>query len=314
MEFAGDEDFSFLARLCSWASIITMPVEVSVGEQLVKLTYTDPIQEWTPDWELGIRAGVKPLPTLIDLPYAGAQTFHLETHPPQGMAVSRGIVAVRVAGEVVRDREAVGTGRSLHLYLPELERGRSGAAPLELRAQREGFLENARNACLAVTIVLGLSIAFAAPLAKANATVPTLLLFLPGLLATVVLQPTAHPMTRRVLTGVRYAVMVCAGTAFLAAFWLIAAPQESHRVSAGTAILAPKAADPVPRTALAPAVPAPQSAPRPAVSRPEVEQARAWHEEAEPSVSWLRVVWGLLFVVSLAASGLVWLAHRRSSP
>jgi hypothetical protein len=311
---AADADFRFLARLVAWASIVAMPVEVSAGEKLVKLAYSEPITEWKPDWQWRSRAGLGPLPTQVDLPYVGAQTFHLETHPPQGMAVSRGLLAVGAPGDPpYRFTEAAKRGRSVHLYLPGVEEGRSGAAPLELSAQRPGFMNNARSACLAVSAVLGLSIVFADPLAEANRTVPTLLLFLPGLLATVVLQPMAHALTRKVLTGVRYAVMVSAALAFLAAFWLIAAPQVTERVSAAGVLGGPIAGrSAVSEVAVAPAVPASVAEPSGEVAAKRV--AHGWLNEKRPSTKWLRIVWGTLFSISLGASGLVWVAHRRSSP
>jgi hypothetical protein len=312
---AADPDFRFLARLVAWASIVAMPVEVSAGEQLVKLAYSEPITEWKPDWKWRSRAGLGPLPTQIDLPYVGAQTFHLETHPPQGMAVSRGLLAVGAPGNPpYRFTEAAKRGRSVHLYLPGVEEGRSGAAPLELSAQRPGFMNNARSACLAVSAVLGLSIVFASPLAEANRTVPTLLLFLPGLLATVVLQPMGHALTRKVLTGVRYAVMVSAALAFLAAFWLIAAPQVTERVTVAAVLdRPPPGRSSIPEVAVAPAVPAATTEPLRKVAAPE-RTAHGWLKEQRPSTKWLRIVWGLLFLISLAASGLVWAAHQRSSP
>ena len=313
---ARDGSFRFLATLVSWSSIVAMPVEMTPGQKLLKLAYSEPIAGWADNWKIAIRAGLSPLPAQIDLPFVGAQTFHLETHPPQGMTVSAGSLAVRTPTKL-EFREAPSTGRSVHLYMPEVDRGRSGAAFLELGVQRAGFMDNARTACMAVTGVLALSIAFAGPLARANKTVPTLLLFLPGLLATLVLQPTAHALTRRVLTVVRYAIMLCATLAFLAAFLLVAAPTVSQVETSNSGTATAKHSGEV----FEHAIPTHrhshrgQSAPRTRANSGPISTSPTQSTESErPSTTWLRIAWGVLLLISAAATTLVWKARGRAQP
>jgi hypothetical protein len=318
---AADRDFRFFARLISWSSIVVLPIPLSFGERLIKLSYSEPIEEWK-EWGLRIRAGIDPLPARIDLPFVGGQTFHLEAHPPVGMAVERGVIGVRTR-EGSESKVEEGSGRAMHLYLPGLEQGRSGAAFFFLRAQKGGFMENARAACAAVAAVLVLSVIIAPQLAKANATVPTLMLFLPGLLATIVLQPTAHALTHHVLAMIRNAVLLCAVLAYLAALWLVAAPSEQVRTyarvpvaSVSTEAPARQKPDSVRRTGekRQPVGVKARSGGGPADTRnvETVERSVLVQTSSRPSAGSLRVGWGVLAVFAIAALGLTSVARSRA--
>ncbi len=315
---ANDSDFCFLARLVAWSSIVAMPVEITPGQKLLKLAYSEPIMEWTHGWRFAIRAGLNPLPAQVDLPFVGAQTFHLEAHPPHGMAIASARLAVS-SPTGPRVEGAPDTGRSAHLYIHDGEHAQSAAAFLELGAQQAGFIDNARTACLAVTGVLALCIAFAHSLAQANKTVPTLLLFLPGLLATLVFQPAAHALTRRVVTAVRNATLVCACAAFLAAFWLIAAPLE--RRDPWTAVRADNAQLSASLPGRKPGATVDSSGDpiSPALLSINgtvrlVAQPTRASEPQDPSTTWIRVVWGVLLLVSGGATVLVCFARGRAQP
>lgn len=320
---AADDDFRFLARLVSWSSVVVIPTACRPGEHLIKLAYSEPIEEWE-EWGLRIRAGVDPLPARIDLPFVGGQTFHLEAHPPAGMVVESGLLGV-LTRRGFESRKTEKSARAMHLYLPELEQGRSGAAFLSLRAQRGGFMENALAACGAVAAVLVLSTVFAPQLAKANATVPTLMLFLPGLLATIVLQPTAHALTHHILAMIRNAVLFCAALAYLAALWLVVAPSE--QVKAYTQVIpAPISNDASPKGAAASSrreVPSrrPEGAksrsddPRPATNGASGTGRNVLVQTtSRPSTVWLRVGWGFLSLLAIGAFSLTALARRRARP
>jgi hypothetical protein len=309
---ARDHGFRFLAQLLASASIVAMPVEVRPGQQLLKLSYSEPIMQWNEEWELSMRFGLRPLPAQVDLPFLGAQTFHLEVHPPQGMSVSSGLLAVatRKGPKLLQEPS---TGRSVHLYMPDGGVAQSGVALVGLRAQRAGFMETARTACAAVSGVLALSVVFAEPLAEANRTMPTLLLFFPGLLATFALQPMRHALTQRVLTAIRNSTLVCAGAAFLAAFVLMVAP--AHRHPEGAELHAPKGASLRLGSGRGPA-----RAAEPAhglfsiVGNARLTVVKEAPQPRSPSTSWLRIGWSLLFLVSLAATVLVAVATRRAMP
>jgi hypothetical protein len=310
---ARDAGFRFLARLLASASIVAMPVEIRPGQQLLKLSYSEPIMQWNEDWEPAMRVGLNPLPAQVDLPFLGAQTFHLEVHPPEGMSVSSGLLAVatRKGPELL---EVPSTSRSIHLYMSDGDKAQSGAALVALRAQRSGFMETAQAACAAVTVILALCVVFAKPLAEANRTMPTLLLFFPGLLATFALQPMRHALTRRVLTTIRNSTLVCAAAAFLAAFVLIAAPDkqaaEAGRAG-GTRLSLQAHSSPGPairgRVGAAPSLLSINGTAQLTVvgEGPQAEAA---------SVEWLRLGWGFLLLVSLGATALVVVATRKAMP
>jgi hypothetical protein len=312
---AQDAGFRFLARLLASASIVAMPVEIKPGQQLLKLSYSEPIMQWNEDWEPAMRVGLSPLPAQVDLPFLGAQTFHLEVHPPDGMSVSSGLLAVatRRGPELL---EVPTTSRSIHLYMPDGDKAQSGAALVGLRAQRGGFMETARAACAAVTTILALCIIFAGPLAEANKTMPTLLLFFPGLLATFALQPMRHALTQRVLSTIRNLTLICAAAAFLAAFVLIAAPVERgyETARAGSSDLTleggPKSAPAKAAKGASGAAPSLLSIGADA-KLTVIEQAP---RSEGASVLFLRIVWGLLLLVSLSATALVAVATRKAMP
>lgn len=309
---ARDPGFRFLARLLASASIVAMPVEIQPGQQILKLSYSEPIMQWNKNWEVAMRVGRNPLPAQVDLPFLGAQTFHLEVHPPDGMSVSSGLLAVatRQGPELL---EEPSTSRSIHLYMSDGDKAQSGAALVALRAQRGGFMETAQTACAAVVAILALCVVFAKPLAEANKTMPALLLFFPGLLATFALQPMKHALTRRVLTAVRSATLVCAAAAFLAALALIAAPVERGGDSpAGGSHLSlqghstPGASNRDPGDGASSLLSIDGDA-RLTVYR-QVPQSEG------ASVQWLRYSWGFLLLVSLGATALVVVATRKAMP
>ncbi|HET8862305.1 MAG TPA: hypothetical protein VFM94_03545 [Solirubrobacterales bacterium] len=294
---ASDGDFRFLASLVAGASIVSLPVPPGSGEQLIKLTYSEPIAEWKESWDRRIRAGFAPLTTLVELLCVGGQTFHLEADMPEGLGVAKGVVGVSTPGGV-QSKDAEGRGRATHLYLPRVEQARLGAAILTLGLQRGGFMENALVACAAVAGILLTSLIAAPALASANSTVPTLMLFFPGLLATIALQPTTHALTRRMLGGARRAVLLCAILAYAAAMWLVVAPRDStvsSRPLAGRAVpvrvgVARKGALPTP-------------------SRDAAVRA-----DDRPAPHWLRIGWGVLAAFAVAATLSVGIAYRRALP
>jgi hypothetical protein len=159
-------------------------------------------------------------------------------------------------------------------------------------------MASAQAACAAVAAVLVLSVIFAPHLAKANATVPTLMLFLPGLLATIALQPTAHALTHHVLAMIRNAVFLCAVLAYLAALWLVAAPSEQVRTYARVPVATVSRAAPV----------------RPADPRSvkTVERNVLVQTASRPSAESLRIGWGVLAVFAIAALGLTSVARSQA--
>lgn len=318
---AEDDDFRFLTKLIAWSSIVSMPVPVKSGEQIYKLTYSEPINEWKRGWKLPIQAGLDPLNATVEIPFTGAQSFHLEVHPPDGMSTEEGAIAVSTPNGYTFN-SAPGSGRAMHLYVPDAERGRSGAAVINLRAQRRGLMSTASFACAAVAAVLVGSTAFAGHLASANTVVPSLLLFLPALLATLALQPTSHALSGRLLRVVRGAIGVSAVLAYLAAFWLLVAPTDviPHRsvtVAESTTpkigaerlnSVGPKTKKKRPRQDREAA----QDAGKPANESEGKTQLRLTERSTKPDVGWLRVGWSILAVAALAAFALVETARRRA--
>jgi hypothetical protein len=330
---AVDPDFRFLARLIAWSSIVSMPVPHQSGEQIFKLTYSEPINEWKKAWDLAIRAGLQALPTTVEIPFTGAQSFHLEVHPPEGMTAESGAIAVATSagGKFNRAEES---GRAMHLYVPDVERGRSGAAVIKLRPQRRGFLNGATVACVAVAAVLIASVGFARHLAEANSVVPSLLLFLPGLLATVALQPTDHALNGRVLGLIRGAVGLCAILAFASAFWLLVAPTATAIKKSGTVVSErhpnPRSQGHAASTAVGQgphrrSIRSQQKAHSHSIggadplhskiaSQSSLKQYRLFEPVVRTDVDSLRVGWGILAALAAAAALLVGMARRRAIP
>lgn len=312
---ANDDDFKFLAELLAGASIISLPIPPSSREQLIKLTYSEPIAEWTQSWDRKIRAGLAPLTTLIELPCVGAQTFHLEADMPEGLAVARGVIGV-TAPDGTKKKESKSHGRAAHLYLPQVERARLGAAFLGLGLQRAGFMAHALVACAAVAGILVVSLAAAPELASANTTVPTLMLFFPGLLATIVLQPTSHGLTRRMLREARRAVFLCAGLAYLAAMWLVVAPSvpAGARSASGQPALSRSSAvsQAGPSASGRPGTLGRRPLGRIAASLSDGRPAAQYSER--PSAGSLRVGWGLLALPAIAVTIWMGIAYRRALP
>ena len=244
-------------------------------------------------WASAFAQGSSLLPSLIELLCVGGQTFHLEAEMPEGMGVASSLVGFTTTdGTPLSDSKA--PGRRIHLYVPGVEQARFGVAILSLRLQRAGFMGNALAACAAVTVVLLASVLAAPKLASANATVPTLMLFFPGLLATIVLQPTAHALTRRLLREARRAVFLCAIFAYLAAMWLVVAPAEPGKArdgaGAGHAVLVQ-----------GPAAPQAQVERDPEASSAEV-----------PSVDGLRIGWGVLAALATMVTISTGVVYRRA--
>jgi hypothetical protein len=260
---------------------------------------------------------------LVDIPFVGAQSFHLEAHPPSGMSIGEGFLFAQTPTGPLHQQADTG-GHALHVYLSGLSQGRAGGALLRIRARSTPFITNARNACAAVAAVLILSVAFAHQLAAANTTVPTLILFLPGLLATIATQPFEHPLAGRLLQLVRGSVILCAVLAYLAAGWLLVAPARSaarpkvavkvaEDVNVHKTIVVRKTAGHRKETA-APVGKATQT-----THRRKMEGARhsfigSASSEEQPISKWLRIGWAFLAIPALAAAILVEVARRRATP
>jgi hypothetical protein len=183
-------------------------------------------------------------------------------------------------------------------------------------------METARAGCVAVSTVLALCLLFANGLAAANKTVPALLLFLPGLLATLAFRPAAHALTSRVLSLVRFGTLACAAAAFLAAFALVAVPvQTVDRGGDGafrhlTFSRSLRDADTAPRRSSSERSSANSQRSRPIYlnGTANITFANSRATDEEPSVAWLRYCWAPLLVLALAATGLVCVATQRARP
>lgn len=308
-QVAADDDFCFLAGLVAWSSIVAMPVPMESGEQLLKLVYSEPITEWKSAFGARVQAGVRPLPAWVDIPFTGAQSFHLEVHPPPGMSVAEGTFSA-ITPQGVTHQHGKGLGRAMHLYASKLSKGRSGGAFLRLRPQRRGMITNAQVACMAVVVVLLASASFAAQFAQANTTVPTLLLFLPALLATLALQPSDHALTGRFLRLVRIAIATCAAMAYLAAGWLVVAPEKNAPKVKGTVVIARSSEAPANSSAAAkrPKQRSGGGQAKTSGGRRAVAVELSGGEKPDPR--WLRIGWLVLAIPALGASVLVDRARR----
>lgn len=178
--------------------------------KLVKLSIEQPIAK---EARRPPRLGWNPYRVVVELPLIEARTYHLEAQAPPGLSIVDAVLrddehadSVKGAGDLHRN----------HLYQPGAQRSGAGTATLRLQVAA-GFRGGAVIAAGLATAAMAACWWRAGTIAGSPTSAPALLLVIPGLIATYVARPDAHPLTSRLLNLARRLVMVVGGLAYLAA-------------------------------------------------------------------------------------------------
>lgn len=231
-----DDFFHWLVRTLAYSSVVAVNVEAGEGERRVlKLAYDEDVVNLVRPRAAGLRANVAHMvgyvfyrlgwrgyPVNVFVPYAGANTFHVELHAPEGTEILEALIRehdwTRVRGRRTR----------VHLYLGDASSARSLAADVQLRVRGVGFIGAAVAASLAITAAVTACWLGADELAKHQSLggAPSLLLVFPGLAATY-LTRTEHPLVARLLRFARFALFAAAIVAYVAAARLALADKST---------------------------------------------------------------------------------------
>lgn len=225
---AKNDDFWWLLRALASSSIVMVPVPAQRGDRvLIKFSYDELTTDFTQGdgfrrfshlRALTFMAGFRSYLTTVLVSWASAQSFHFEAHAPQGLAIIDAGLSARPALPLSQ--------RHVHLYDGNATKSRILIPHVRLRLDGTAIGAMAALSALAITALLWLAWHFAKHLAgtELNAA-PSVLLLVPGLIASYLARPT-HPITARMVTLVRVALVIVAVTAFAAAARLSVVSKE----------------------------------------------------------------------------------------
>jgi hypothetical protein len=216
-----NDDFQWLAETLAASSVLIVPLAGKVGDRkIIKLSFDQDVDDLTKGSRRGfLRAGWSGYSFAVDSPFVGARSFHFEVVVPAGVELTRARLTV-----ASRDRYGqatiYGPRQRMHLYVPEAEDQRTAVTALDLRLGRAGFATAAVVASGAVVAVLGLFVGLAGKIGEGASSAPSLLLALPGIIATLVLRVEEQTITSRLLAWSRGFLLVSALCAYGAALRL----------------------------------------------------------------------------------------------
>lgn len=200
--------FAWWLRTFAHSSLVVVPFRAAnPGRKLVKLTFHE---RSVSDKQWGARLGWAPHRLVIDAPFVSARSFHFEASAPPGLQIFDAAHAVAGTDEL---ETSSGPAPHVHLYRSRAERSGGGTAVLSLRTSFNGLAVGALPAALGVSVAL-LACALTARGIAGSSGDPTLLLLLPGLIATYVARPDVHGLTTRMLSGVRLMLIAAAVLAY----------------------------------------------------------------------------------------------------
>jgi hypothetical protein len=164
---------------------------------------------------LVIQFGMSSYDIWVETPFIGARNYHLECKAPKGLRVRHASLLDIENSEVLST-----TGpfvRHVHLYGEDAQERRRALTWISLRPSYQGLLGT--SALVAIFVVLGVVIMWQSPgkIADNPSAAPSLLLLLPGLIASVVGRPDPHALTTRVLAWVRRILLMSGLAAYVAA-------------------------------------------------------------------------------------------------
>lgn len=150
-----------------------------------------------------------------------AESFHLEVDAPQGMDVYEAeIVELGDDGEDAGSLAYAGErAQRVHLYPHDVRPGASSEARIWLLPVARGLIRSALLFSLSVSVMLA-ALFFLLP-KDAEASAPSLLLALPGVVGLFLTRPGENAMTSRLLLGLRGVVSLVGFLPFAGALLLV---------------------------------------------------------------------------------------------
>jgi hypothetical protein len=249
---------SFLLRkLATSSAVLAHVVRHPTGRQRIALSYDESFfRPRAPKLWRGVVAqrGWRPYPLIFQTSYVGAAAYHFELVMPSGLEVIASSLVDLAPEEdewdLYRRPPAAATRRQLddeerELGRPEydsvpvrgqrvhLYRAPDGvsdgiAAQVYVRAQRDGFIESAWLAGLAVAVTLWACALLTRPLVHHANGAPSLLLLFPGLMVALAARGSDHALYVRLLRSVRRSLMWCGVFAFSGAALLALIKTGEH--------------------------------------------------------------------------------------
>jgi hypothetical protein len=197
--------------------------------RVIKLSYNEPVAPVSRLRMLAVQFGVAPWDLWVENAFIGSANYHLEAQAPPGLRVHHGALLDVESGEVL-DREGMFV-RRVHLYAPDAHERRTALSWISLRANYQGLLGT--SVSVAAFVVTGVVVVWQSPhrIAGNPTAAPSLLLLLPGLVASVVGRPDPHALTTRVLAGVRRLLLAAGFGAFAAAAIVALSPKVGKTTS-----------------------------------------------------------------------------------
>lgn len=263
-----DEDFRNLLGLCASCSFIHIPVVASPGERrIVKIGLMSPwdagvtgrrrgsgsfkrrlgrISTW-----LGWRAEAR----MLFMPHVGnAQSFHVQISAPERVEFTEAGMRNKSPAELVKADAALappipepptddptdavgyqqligGIRQRKHLYISPAGAHRAGIVWVRCRVVRHGFLRAAVAVAWLVTGLLTVFAIRADNIVGDSQTSAALLLLVPALIASFLIAPGEHDLTRHLLRGPRLLTAFIGFLSLLATAALLALPEPSPRAA-----------------------------------------------------------------------------------
>lgn len=180
--------------------------------KLVKLSFTGPISPWKDSWR--VRLGLEPYRLVVHIPLLEARSFHFEARSPTGLKIRDAKLSDSERPGAIEEK---GLLRRVHLYRSSAHRSGAGTAVLWLTVGGRGFLTGAALVSLVTLVTLIAFCIEADKIAVSDSSAPSLLMILPGVIASYLARPDRHRLTARLLSSVRLLLFISAVCAFVAA-------------------------------------------------------------------------------------------------
>jgi len=204
-------------RFCWWLSalahssiLVVIFRALTPRRKIIKLAFEQPIESEL-KWRTSL--GWDPYEVWVDSPLIEARTYHFEAEAPPGLRITEAKLSDDRHRIPVKDH---GFLRRVHLYREDAAYAGAGTAVMRLCVGASFSGGAFMSAALTTGALLGAAL-FADKIATNPTSAPTLLLFLPGLIATYIARPEQHPLTTRLLWGARRLLLAIALLAYTAA-------------------------------------------------------------------------------------------------
>jgi len=204
-------------RFCWWLSalahssiLIVIFRALTPRRKIIKLAFEQPIESEL-KWRTSL--GWDQYEVWVDSPLIEARTYHFEAEAPPGLRITEAKLSDDGHESSVKDH---GFLRRVHLYREDAAQAGAGTAVMRLCVGASFGSGAFLSAALTTAALLGAAV-FASNIATNPTSAPTLLLFLPGLIATYIARPEQHPLTTRLLWGARRLLLGIALLAYAAA-------------------------------------------------------------------------------------------------